>query len=264
MFRKTDPWRLLLPLLLLAGAARADKIILKDGSVYEGRIMGESKRAVLISNPPLDPKPHFIELKDVATIVRERRPVEEPSPEEGRFASLSAGISGQAYSSNVFPFSPGPGFYVGGGFRVHPALELGGEFDFIPSLSGAGLAVQDSVSRATREYESFYAYHGGFSAKAFPFYRAHRIPWRAEPYLTMGYHWNRLTPKASGDALTGKSIFGGAGVMIPWRRSLYWDVRFLYAHTSYDSIHFLGADGGLSGVTLNSFELSAGLSYRFL
>lgn len=234
---------------------------MKDGKIYEGHIMGETRRSLLISNPPLDPKPRFIELKDILTIVRDRRVPDAPSPEDGRFASLSAGVSGQAFSSSLFSFSPAPAFYFGGGFRIHPAVELGGELHWLPALSGT-LAVRDATTANARGYERFYAYHGGFSAKFFPLYK--KREWRAEPYLITGYHWNRLVPKDSGDALKGTSLFGGAGVMIPWWKPLYWDLRFTYDHTSYDSINFLGGEGDLSGVTHNSYALSAGLSYRFL
>ena len=145
--------------------------------------------------------------------------------------------------------------------RVHPALELGGEMNWIPNLSG-GLLVSDQANAPIRGYESFYAYHGGFSAKCFPFYKFRQ--WRVEPYLTSGYHWSRLIPKASGDALKGTSVFGGFGTMIPWWKPLYWDLRFTYVHTSYDSINLLGGEGDLSGVAHNSCELSVGLAYRFL
>jgi len=247
-------------LLTSTGLCWADKIIMKDGKIYQGRIMGETSRSILISNPPLDPKPRFLELKDVLTIVRESRPAEQPSPEESRFASANIGVSGQVYTSSVFSFSPAPGLYAGGAFRIHPALEVGGEFNLIPNLSGGGLTITDT--RNTRSYDSFYAYDGGFSMKLFPFFK--RVAWRFEPYATMGYHWNRLVPKGSGDELKGTSLFGGAGVMIPWWKPLYWDLRFLYQHTAYDSIQFLTNEGDLSGVTHDSYILSVGLSYRFL
>jgi hypothetical protein len=270
---------ILIGLITLAGLSWADKIIMRDGKIYQGHIMGETSRSILISNPPLDPKPRFIELADVLTIVRESRPAEKPSLEEGRFASLNLGVSGQAYSSSVFSFSPAPGLYGGAGFRIHPAVELGAEFNFIPHLS-SGLTVTDGQNE--RGYDSFYAYDGGFSAKFFPFFQ--RLEWRPdssvsssmgspftrwvsgrmEPYLTTGYHWNRLVPNASGDELKGTSIFGGVGVMIPWWKPLYWDLRFLVQHTTYNSIQFLTGEGDLSGVTHNSYILSAGLSYRFL
>src|SRR5437879_13362761 len=151
-----------------AQAVMADKIIMKDGKIYEGHIMGETQRSVLISNPPLDPKPRFVDVKDVLTIVRESRPEEKPSPEEGRFATANFGVTGQVYSSSLFSFSPAPGLYVGGGFRMPPLVEVGGEFEFIPNLWGGSLTVTDGTN--TRSYESFYAYHGGFSTKIFPFY----------------------------------------------------------------------------------------------
>jgi hypothetical protein len=233
---------------------------MRDGKIYQGHIMGETNKSILISNPPLDPKPRFLELKDVMTIVRESRPAEKPSLEEGRFASVNLGLTGQVYSSNVFSFSPAPGLYFGGGFRMHPSIELGGELDYIPNLSGGRLTVSDGTD--FRAYERFYSYHGGFSLKLFPFFKMRE--WRAEPYLVTGYHWNHLVPKNSGDELKGKTIFGGAGVTFPWWKPLYWDLRFLYEHTSYDSIKFLSGEGDLSDVTHNSFTMSAGLSYRFL
>src|SRR5579871_5421 len=133
-------------LLSLATLSWTDKIIMKDGKIYQGHIMGETSRSLLISNPPLDPKPRFVELKDVMTIVRESRPAEKPSPEEGRFATVSVGLTGQVYSSSLFSFSPAPGLYFGGGFRMHPAIEIGGEFNFIPNLSGNPLTVTDGLN----------------------------------------------------------------------------------------------------------------------
>ena len=251
-----------LAVFFMAQRAMADKVIMKDGKIYEGHIMGETRDSVLISNPPLDPKPRFLDIKDVLTLVRESRPPERPSIEEDRFASANIGVTGQVYSSNIFSFSPAPGLYAGGAFRMHPVIEVGGEFHWVPNLSKGGLTISDVNTSSSRGYESFYAYDGGFSLKLFPFFR-HR-EWRAEPYTTVGYHWSRLVPKDSGDALKGSSLFGGAGVMIPWWKPLYWDVRFLYEHISYDTVRFLGSDGSLSGVTLNSFTLSTGLSYRFL
>ena len=208
---------LALSLLFTATCAWADKIIMKDGKIYQGHLMGETQTSVLISNPPADPKPRFIEKTEIMTIVRERRPAEKPSDEEGRFVSASFGLTGQAHSSKTFDFSPAAGFFAGGSFRIHPALDLGGEFVYIPELSGGGLTVSDGTN--TRSYEKFYAYHGGFSAKIFPFYRFKE--WRMEPYATTGYHWSRLVPKGSGDELKGTTIFGGAGVMIPWWKPLY-------------------------------------------
>src|SRR5947199_3091275 len=104
--------KLLTSLVILCAYAqigRADKVIMKDGKIYQGHIMGETQDSILISNPPLDPKPRFIETRDIMTIVRESRPAEKPSLEEGRFASVNFGITGQVYSSDTFSFSPAPG-----------------------------------------------------------------------------------------------------------------------------------------------------------
>src|SRR5450755_3091316 len=125
MSRRLELFALLLSLTSLSWA---DKIIMRDGKIYQGHIMGETSRSLLISNPPLDPKPRFLELKDVLTIVRESRPAEKTTLEESRFASAAIGISGNVYSSKIFSFSPAPGLYFGGSFRIHPAVELGGEF----------------------------------------------------------------------------------------------------------------------------------------
>src|SRR5262245_16468338 len=89
-------------LLGMASLSWADKVIMNDGKIYQGHIMGETSRSVLISNPPLDPKPRFLELKDVLTIVRESRPPEKPTFEDGRFASANVGISGQMFSSGDY------------------------------------------------------------------------------------------------------------------------------------------------------------------
>lgn len=245
---------------LIVTAASADKIIMKDGKIYEGHIMGETHRSILISNPPLDPKPRFLDLRQVMTIVRDRPLERIPSLDEQRFATLSVGAGAAMHQSTTFSFSPSSTLYFGGGFRIHPSVELGGELLYTPSLTGTGLTVSDGTH--IRGYESFYAFEGGFSVKGFPFYRHRERRW--EPYLTTGYHWSRLVPKASGDELRGHGLFGGLGIQIAWWKPLYWDLRFTYTHTTYDAIQFLGGEGTLSNVTNNTYGLSAGLSYRFL
>jgi hypothetical protein len=251
--------RTLMLVVAVSAAAMADKVIMKDGKIYEGRIMGETSRSLLISNAPLDPKPRFVELKDVMTIVRESRPPDAPSPETGRFASLFALLTGSVFTSSTFSLSPAPGLELGGAFRVHPALELSGAFDWNPTLSGE-VAVTDGQN--TRGYEKFFAYGGGFSLKIFPLFRFRG--WRAEPYLTTGYHWSRLVPKASDDAFKGSALRGGAGMQIRWWRPLYWDLAVLYQHTRYDRVKFLAGEGDISDVRNDSVTFSAGLSYRFL
>ena len=50
----------LLGMLSIPRPAHADKIIMKDGKIYQGHIMGETSKQILISNPPADPQPHFV------------------------------------------------------------------------------------------------------------------------------------------------------------------------------------------------------------
>jgi hypothetical protein len=243
----------------LSAGAWADKIIMKDGKIYEGHIMGETSRSVLISNPPLDPKPRFIELKDVLTLVRESHK-EMRSAESDRAAVVEIGLAGNVFSSRDMPLDTAPGLHVGGGFRVHPLLELMGNFDWIPALSGE-LVITDGTT--TRSYESFYAYGGGFSAKVFPFFK--RRDWRTEPYVTGGYRWNRLTPKASGDYLKGTTLEGGLGFLRPLRGHWYWGARFLYQYVSYDSVQFILRQGDLnSNIVVHTYSLGTELTYRFL
>lgn len=222
--------------------------------------MGESKDSVLISNPPHDPKPRFLSLQDVSTIVRESHPEEKMEMDESRFASLSLGTKISGFSSNEFSFHPGVGLTAGGAFRIWPALEVGGELSFTPELSHGGLVITDGVT--TRGYDRFYVWDGGFLVKGYPFYN--KLNWRVEPYVTTGFHWVRYVPKASGDSLKGNAFFGGAGVMIPWWKPLYWDFRLCYEQTDFQTVQFLGNNGRLAGVTLHAFSALAGLSWRFL
>jgi hypothetical protein len=246
-------------LLSVSLSAHADKVIMKDGKIYQGHVLGETSTSVLISNPPVDPKPRFLNKQEVMTIVRESRPEEKEFFDERRFPILYAALKLHTYSSKEFSFSPAPGLTLGGGFRIFPALEVVGEFTLVPQISNGDLVVTDGTT--TRRYEDFYAYQGGFSGKIFPFYKR---PWRLEPYLGMGYHWAKLTPKASGDSLSGHTLSGGAGVMLPWWKPLYWDFRFMFEQTEYRRIQFLGNSGSLSGVSLTAYVLSAGLAWRFL
>lgn len=242
------------------GLAHADKVIMKDGKIYVGRVLGESENSVLISNPPRDPKPRVLPLQDVLTVVRETHPEEKMEQDESRFASVAIGTTLSAFSSHEFEFYPAAGLSLGGAFRVFPAMEVGGELGFTPELSHGRLTITDGMT--TRGYDRFYAWEGGFLVKLFPFYR--RLNWRMEPYIASGFHWVRLVPKASGDALKGNAFQAGGGVLIPWWKPLYWDFRALYQRTNFNSVQFGGGNGDLDGVVLNVFQLHAGLSWRFI
>jgi hypothetical protein len=155
---------LISPLLGPAARCFADKVIMKDGKIYQGRIMGETQDSVLISNAPYDPKPRFIEIKDVLTIVRESG--KDPhSIESDRYAVVEALLSGQVFSSNTLTLNPAAGLHVGGGFRLHPLVEIGAIVDWVPDMSGQ-VAITDGTN--LRGYEHFYSYGGGFTVKFFP------------------------------------------------------------------------------------------------
>ncbi len=247
-------------LLLLTPCLFADKVIMKDGKIYEGRVIGESDDSVLITDSARTLKPRFLPLKEVMSIVKDQREEEKMNEDHSRFASAQLGTHLTAYSSHEFSFRPTAGIAAAGAFRVFPPLEIAAELMYTPELTHGELAITDGTT--TRGYDSFYAWEGGFMARVFPFFK--KLNWRMEPYLTTGYRWIRLTPKASGDSLTGGSIVGGAGVLIPWKKPLYWDVRFLYAHTDFQTVHFLTNKGRLSGVTMNTYGVTAALSWRFL
>src|SRR2546430_6907353 len=113
-------WTLTAALLLLgASFARGDKVIMKSGKIYEGRIRGETHQSILISNPPLDPTPRFLELRDILTIVHDTHP--EPSPtEQGRYFMIETGLRGSVFSADTLTLHPAPALQVGGGLRIHP------------------------------------------------------------------------------------------------------------------------------------------------
>jgi hypothetical protein len=245
----------------LTGAAQADKIIMKNGKIYEGRIMGETARSVLIRPANPDIKPLFINMREVQTIVRESHGPETISPEAGRFAGIELLVTGNSFATRPLDLGWAPGVTLNGGFRIHPALELGVGLNWWPGLSG-DVAVQDTQSHNVREYESFYAYSGGFHAKVFPFFN--QSLGRLEPYIVGGYHWNRLTPKGSGDYFSGTSWFTGVGVSWRWTRAVALETRVIYQRITFDTLKFQSGEGDLSGVHQQGVSIGTGLAYRFL
>lgn len=230
---------------------------MKDGKVYQGRIMGETFRSILITSPA-EPRPQFLRKRDVLTIVRDQ-PEEKVFVDRGRYVSLRLGLSGNFYSSDRLELDPAPGLTVGGGFRFHPAAEIEGGLDWVPALSGI-LAISDGT--VTRQYEKFRAFGGFFGLRLFPFYRFQS--WPVEPYLLGGYQWTRLNPKATDDGLKGKAFLIGSGFEKRFAEHWAWDVRFHYERLSYDRVDFLLREGSLTDdIRLNRYRLVTGLSYRF-
>ena len=241
-----------------ASPAAADKVLMKNGKVYEGKIMGETDDSVLFSSPPSDPTPRFLYSRDILTIVRQSRPP-EPAPDRTYFPTLELLVGGHLFNSNTFSFGAAPGFEAGAGFRLCPAFELDANLSHWPTLS-SDLTITDGKS--ARDYHSFYSYGGGFSAKVLPFFK--RTRWRAEPYLLGGFEWTRLIPKGSGDSLNGNTVLGGLGVSYALRKPWYLEARFVYRHTRFTSVDFLGGSGTIGGISDDDYSLLTGLSYRFL
>jgi len=248
-------------LLLTSQVLWADKIIMKDGKIYQGRIMGETSRSILIHPQNSDLKPFFVNALEVQTVVHDSQGPGPISPDAGRFAQFEALIIGTQFSSQKLGMGWAPGLTIGGGFRLHPLVEVGVGFDFWPALSGT-VIVQDIQSQMARQYKSFYAYGGGFHMKLFPFFR-HPLH-RFEPYVIGGYHWNRLTPKESGDYFSGTSWLTGIGISWRWTQALALEGRILYQHIGYDKIRFQTGEGDITGVHQEGVQLGTGLSYRFL
>jgi len=243
----------------LSASLQADKIIMKNGKIYQGHIMGEGNETILISNPPLDPQPRFIEMRDVLTIVHDTHP-QPPSSEPDRYFMVEGGLGGSVYSADLITLHPAASLHLEGGVRLHPLVELDADLDWTPAVSGR-LAISDGTT--LRGYESFYAYNGGFSLRIFPFYALKLGP--LEPYAITGFQWNRLLPKASSDFLTGTSLEGGIGALYPIVGNLYLDARFVYQHTVYDKVQFNLQEGTLtSDIHIPTYSILTALSYRFL
>jgi hypothetical protein len=246
-----------LMVLITAAAAHADKVIMKDGKVHEGRIMGETNRSVLISNAPIDPKPRFLNKDDVLTIVRDRHE-EIVTFESQRYAMMEAQLGGFLHAPDEISLNPAPGMHVGGGFRLHPAVQIDAGFDYIPAVAGRLLVTDGTL---TRGYQRFYAYHLGFGARVFPLFFKKQM--KLEPYLHFGYQWSRLVAKSSDDYLKGKSWTGGVGLSRRLRRHLYWESRFAFHYTTYDKILFILREGSLNPeINVPTYSLTTGLAFR--
>ncbi|HVO32845.1 MAG TPA: outer membrane beta-barrel protein [Elusimicrobiota bacterium] len=256
------------PVLLLAicnlifglpAAALADTVVMKDGSVYKGKILIDTDKAILIGNPPFDPTSYLLESQDIAKIIYEEYHPNAPA-ERKRGLLLEARLGGNAFSSSELSLSPASDLYLGAGFRVHPFFELEGGVDWLPALSASsgGLSVSDGTT--TRVYQHFWAYTGEIGGRFYPFYKK---SWKTEPYATVGYGWGRLVPSASGDHLGGAGWHFGFGAIRPISRHFFLEARFLYEALNYDTIQFLGQQGQINPeIGERRFTLNLGLSWR--
>ena len=249
-------------LLLAVGSfCRADTVIMKDGTVYKGKILIDTDKALLIGNPPFDPNSYMLESKDIAKIIYEQYHPNPPA-ERKRGLAAEARLTGDIFSSKQLSLGAAPGLYAGLGFRVHPFFELDGGMNWNPGLhSGSGLSVSNGTGAAgSRQYNDFYGYSGEVSGRFYSFFRK---KWKTEPYFTTGYDWSHLIPKDSGDQLSGSGWIFGVGAIRPLTTHLFLEARLLYQSLNFDTIDFLGQEGEINPtITEHKVVLSAGVSYR--
>jgi len=240
--------------------AEADQVIMKDGTVYKGKIQIDTDKAILIGNPPFDPTSYLLKSEDIEKIIYEEYHLAPPA-ERKRGFTLEGRVSGNVFTSDHLPQGPAASLYAGLGFRVHPLLELNGGVEWTPFAHATNtFAVSDSNGHATRQYDDFWQYCPVFSARLYPFYTK---KWKTEPYLTTGYSWSHQIPKDSGDSLQGAGWLVGLGAIRPLTAHLFLESRFVYQKFSYDSIQFLGQKGTIQPVIdQRVYSFSIGVSYR--
>jgi len=238
--------------------AFADQVIMKDGTVYKGKIMIDTDKAILIGNPPFDPNSYLLQSEDIEKVIYEEYHPNPPA-ERKRGLTVESRLNGNVVSSDQLSEGTSPSLYMGLGFRVHPLVELDGGLDWTPSMhSSDAFSVSDGTT--TRRYEDFWQYSAVFSARIYPFYEK---KWKTEPYLTAGYSWNHQIPKGSGDSFTGSGWQAGFGAIRPITTHLFLESRFVFQKISYDTIDFLGRSGSIQPtIDQNVYSFSVGASYR--
>ncbi len=249
---------LVLSLTSLPALSYPDQVIMKDGTVYKGKIQIDTDKAILIGNPPLDPTSYLLKTQDIEKIIYEPYHPAPPS-ETKRGLIFEAQLGGRTFSSNELDLHPTAGLYLGMGFRVHPLVELSAGFDWMPALeSKDDFAVSNGTT--TRRYEHFAQYGAGFSLRLYPLYQKH---WKTEPYVTAGYQWASLAPNASGDSFKGAGWNAGAGLIHPLTTHLYLEARLSYQNLTFDQIHFLGRQSGINPtIQERMMSVQVGASYR--
>jgi hypothetical protein len=240
--------------------ARADQVIMKDGTVYKGKIQIDTDKAILIGNPPFDPTSYLLKSEDIEKIIYEEYHLAPPA-ERKRGLTLEGRIIGNVFASDQLPQGPAASLYAGAGFRVHPLLELNGGIEWMPYARATNtLSVSDFKGNATRQYNDFWQYSPVFSARVYPFFQK---KWKTEPYLTAGYGWSRQIPKDSGDSIKGSGWHVGFGAIHSLTTHLFLESRFVYQKFSYDTIQFLGQEGSIQPVIdQRVYSFSLGVSYR--
>lgn len=255
---RPNPWVLLAVIGIFFGGSASlhgARVIMKDGKIYEGKIIDDSDGDILIKTSPMDARPKLLPNSDILSVTADPPPPKNLDPQ--RYSTYELLLTGNVFSAQNIEQNPAPGLWLGVGLRFHPVIEVGAGLDWKPWISG-DLAVSDGTT--TRQYDTFLSYSGGFLAKVFPFY-AQR--WKTEPFFIGGYGWSRLSPKGSDDALKGRGFIAGFGVRRPLWKQVYWESRFIYTRMVYDQIFFLQRNGSIDPAVIpNPFALCTGLSVR--
>jgi len=238
--------------------AVADQVIMKDGTIYKGKIEVDTEKAVIIGNPPFDPTAYLLKAEDIDKIIYEQYHPNPPAERKRGFL-IESRVSGNVFSSDQLSFGPATSLYEGVGFRVHPLLELDGGVDWTPFLRAKNpFSVSDGATK--RQYQDFWQYSPVFSARIYPFFNK---KWKTEPYVTAGYSWNHQIPKGSGDSFTGSGWLVGWGAIRPITTHLFLEGRFIYEDSTYDTVQFLGRQGSIQPhIDQNVYSFSLGVSYR--
>ncbi len=231
---------------------------MKDGTVYKGKIMIDTDKAILIGNPPFDPNSYLLQSEDIGKIIYEEYHPNPPA-ERKRGLTFESHLGGNVFSSDQLSSGPAPSLYAGIGFRVHPLFELNGGLDWTPAMHASDtFSVSDGTT--TRRYEDFWQYSAVFSARLYPFYNQ---KWKTEPYLAAGYSWSRQIPKDSEDSLKGSGWHIGFGAIRPLTTHLFLETRFIFQKLTYDTIQFLGREGNIEPhIDQRVYSFSIGASYR--
>jgi hypothetical protein len=249
--------RLVFVIALLAAAAPlwSAKVIMKDGKIYEGRIIDDSDGDILIKTKT-HWRPKLLPGNDILSVTRDAPEVVVRDPQ--RYTIFESLIAGHVSMSEGIEMDPSASLRLGGGMRPHPVVEVGAGLEWKPSFGGE-LSMSDGTT--TRNYESFKSWNGGFSAKIYPFYQ---WKWAIEPFLVGGYEWSRLMPAGTDEALKGGGYKVGLGTSWPIKGNWYLEGQLVFRDIEYRRVFFLDREGTLNpSVHARTLAFATGVSYRF-
>src|ERR1041384_8855642 len=95
-------WQMVLAICLLPFARSfvvADQVIMKDGTVYKGKILIDTDKAILIGNPPFDPNSYLLQSEDIDKIIYERYKPNPPA-ERKRGLTFESRLTGNVFASD--------------------------------------------------------------------------------------------------------------------------------------------------------------------